>query len=390
MQSIQELAQKAIAALQQGQAETARSGFEEILFNDLAEFASAKNNIQLWIGLAYACGNCKDGPAALDAINQALKLQPQNPQALLFKADHLWHSGETNSAAEFYLAILQYAQTLDTVPPELAAQLPRAQENYDSVSNQQLGYLKNQLEELGISGDKVSPRFEQALAISQGEKIFYSQQPSKFFFPELPHIQFFETEQFSWCEKLESLTSTIKSELQFALQQKFPFEPYLQTSEELPQTNLHNNWDNDDWGALYLWKNGELNTDAAKLFPQTIAALANVPLTLIQGTSPNVLFSRLRPGTKIPPHHGFLNTRLICHLPLIIPTNCGKLRVGNESRSWQEGKLMVFDDSIEHEAENNSEDDRIVLIFEVWRPELTKQEQNAISKLLQAIKSYSI
>ena len=77
------------------------------------------------------------------------------------------------------------------------------------------------------------------------------------------------------------------------------------------------------------------------------------------------------------------------HLPLVVPENCGQLRVGNESRTWREGELLIFDDSIEHEAWNHSEHDRIVLIFEVWRPELTAEERNAICDLLRVIRQYA-
>ena len=68
-----------------------------------------------------------------------------------------------------------------------------------------------------------------------------------------------------------------------------------------------------------------------------------------------------------------LNTRLICHLPLIVPPGCG-FRVGNETREWEEGKLLIFDDTIEHEAWNESDQDRVVLIFDIWRPELSEAD----------------
>ena len=61
------------------------------------------------------------------------------------------------------------------------------------------------------------------------------------------------------------------------------------------------------------------------------------------------------------------NTRLTCHLPLIVPPGCG-FRVGNEVREWVEGKLLVFDDTIEHEAWNDSGEDRVVLIFDIGGP----------------------
>jgi aspartyl/asparaginyl beta-hydroxylase (cupin superfamily) len=115
-----------------------------------------------------------------------------------------------------------------------------------------------------------------------------------------------------------------------------------------------------------------------------MAALEKVPLSRIGSRTPAVLFSRLEPGAHIPPHTGLLNCRLICHLPLIVPKGCW-LRVGNETREWEEGKLLIFDDSIEHEAKNPAEDLRIILLFDVWRPELGEEERAAISSIFEAI-----
>ena len=67
-----------------------------------------------------------------------------------------------------------------------------------------------------------------------------------------------------------------------------------------------------------------------------------------------------------------LNSRVICHLPLIVPKGCW-LRVGNDTREWEEGKLLIFDDSIEHEARNPTGEFRIILLFDVWRPELQRR-----------------
>ena len=142
---------------------------------------------------------------------------------------------------------------------------------------------------------------------------------------------------------------------------------------------------NADWGAFYLWRDGEPVEDNLALFPKTRAALQPVPFAKVEGMSPNVLFSRLRPGAAIPPHNGFVNTRLICHLPLIVPEGCG-FRVGSQTRPWVEGELMVFDDSIEHEAWNRSDRERVVLLFEIWRPELSEEERALVAALLAAIR----
>jgi aspartyl/asparaginyl beta-hydroxylase (cupin superfamily) len=106
----------------------------------------------------------------------------------------------------------------------------------------------------------------------------------------------------------------------------------------------------------------------------------------LPGRSPSILFSLLRPGARIPPHTGILNTRLICHLPLVVPPRCG-FRVGNETREWVEGKAWVFDDTVEHEAWNFSDRTRVILLFEVWQPDLTASERDLVSAMFEAIDS---
>jgi aspartyl/asparaginyl beta-hydroxylase (cupin superfamily) len=108
----------------------------------------------------------------------------------------------------------------------------------------------------------------------------------------------------------------------------------------------------------------------------------------VRGRAPGVLFSMLRPRTHIPPHWGMLNTRLICHLPLIVPQGC-RLRVGNHERTVEAGKLMIFDDSINHEAWNDSDEVRIVLLFEIWNPALSEAERAALTAMFGAVSLYS-
>jgi aspartyl/asparaginyl beta-hydroxylase (cupin superfamily) len=141
------------------------------------------------------------------------------------------------------------------------------------------------------------------------------------------------------------------------------------------------------WTALYIWRDALLVPEIAERCPRTVAALEQVPLTHIGRRTPSAFFSRLEPGAHIPPHHGLLNCRIVCHLPLIVPAGCW-LRVGNETRGWEEGKLLMFDDSIEHEAKNPTGELRIVLIFDIWRPELTQAERMAISAIFGAIDSF--
>ena len=113
---------------------------------------------------------------------------------------------------------------------------------------------------------------------------------------------------------------------------------------------------NPAWSAFYLWKNGEVVPENAARCPRTMQALQDVPLARVPNRSPSILFSLLQPGAHIPPHNGLVNTRLICHLPLLVPGQC-TFRVGNEMRDWQKGNAWLFDDTIEHEAWNRSDAD---------------------------------
>jgi len=113
-----------------------------------------------------------------------------------------------------------------------------------------------------------------------------------------------------------------------------------------------------------------------------------VPLPDQPGRTPAAMFSVLKPRTRIPPHTGVTNVRLVTHLPLVVPPGCG-FRVGNETREWVEGKAWVFDDTIEHEAWNDSDKLRAVFIFDIWHPHLTAAERALITRLSQGLHAFS-
>jgi aspartate beta-hydroxylase len=107
----------------------------------------------------------------------------------------------------------------------------------------------------------------------------------------------------------------------------------------------------------------------------------------IPGRGPTAFFSILEPHTKIPPHTGVTNTRVTVHLPLIVPPGCA-FRVGGETREWKVGTAWVFDDTIEHEAWNDSDAPRAILIFDVWNPELTVLECDLVRETTIALSQY--
>ena len=231
-------------------------------------------------------------------------------------------------------------------------------------------------------------RLRHAVEILTGERQLFLQGPSTFYFPYLANRQFFERDEFEWVPALEAETPAIKAELEALIAGGADFQPYVEDDPDRPRREFHGLHGDRRWTALYLWRNGRPVEENAAHCPRTMAALANVPMTQIAGQTPSVLFSRLTPGAHIPPHRGMLNCRLIGHLPLIAPKGCW-LRVGNEMRSWEDGKLLIFDDSFEHEAKNDSSETRIVLLFDIWRPELDEDEKAGISRIFETIARFT-
>lgn len=97
------------------------------------------------------------------------------------------------------------------------------------------------------------------------------------------------------------------------------------------------------------------------------------------------MFSILDAGTRIPPHTGVTNTRTTVHLPLVVPEGCG-FRVGGEVRSWKVGEAWAFDDTIEHEAWNDSDRPRAILIVDAWNPLLTEAEREVVRAACSAMR----
>ena len=138
------------------------------------------------------------------------------------------------------------------------------------------------------------------------------------------------------------------------------------------------------WNGYYFFRHGERRDENCSRCPVTAAALDYLPLSRVRDHGPEVLFSVFTPGTHLLPHRGVTNTRLVGHLPLLVPRDCA-LNVGGELHEWREGKVVVFDDTFEHEAWNRSNSIRVVLIFDLWNPYLSEAERAALADLIAAI-----
>ena len=358
----------------------ARAALEQLLVARPADVGAA-------FGLAIACRALGDGDAKLAALDRVLSADPRHLLALMMKGDHLSETGDGRGAQAFYQAVLTRAPRSDNLPLPVRDAVRRAAAQVEKYKRDFETRLMASVVQAGFDPSAPGGRFGHALDLMLGRKQIYPQAPTNFYFPELPQRQFFERSEFPWLANLEAKTTVIREELEAVVDDAAAFRPYLETLDNRPPGGFDALRDNTDWGACYLIRGGTVVADAAARFPSTMAALDAVPLCRTPGVTPSVLFSRLARRTRIPPHHGQVNARLICHLPLIVPPGCG-LRVGNETRSWVEGETLIFDDSIEHEAWNDSDRTRVVLLFDIWRPELSDEERVLVAALLGAVGAY--
>jgi aspartyl/asparaginyl beta-hydroxylase (cupin superfamily) len=380
IQDAERIVRAGAAALQQGRAGAARAEFEKVA-------ASGRASAQVWLLLAHACRETGDAAGAETALDDLLAKEPQNLWGLIQKGDARAAAGDRRAATAFHKKARQVAAMVAPLPGELAREMERVERALAEAERHFKEHLEQELGARGFGPGMRSPRFQQSLDILAGEKQIYFQQPTNYFFPELPQIQFFDRALFPWVEAVEAAAAEIRTEVLALLEEEGAFQPYMVAAPDRPRTDFHGLADNPDWSSLYLWENGRPVEANVARCPKAYEALLQAPMPHISTRAPVVMFSRLKPGARIPAHTGMLNARLICHLPLVVPPGCG-FRVGNEVRAWEEGKLLIFDDTIEHEAWNDSEEDRIVLIFDIWRPELSAEERSAVVAMFESVDSY--
>ena len=379
-QEAERIARAGAAALQAGDPKSARAGFEQLV-------AAGAATAQVWLLLAHACRGTGDAAAEEAAVDQLLARDPRHLAGLILKGDCLSRRGDERGATSFYQAAITGAGQAGPLPPAWQAEIRRIEGLVARAGGNYQHHLQSHLAAAGFDPESVSGRFSQSIDILLQKKQVYFQQPSAYYFPELPQRQFYERDDFPWLAGIEAATDAIRAELLAVLAGEQGFKPYVQPEPDRPHDDFHGLLGNPDWSAFYLIEDGTTVEANAARCPGTIAALAEAPLTQIPGRTPSVLFSLLRAGTRIPPHAGMLNSRLICHLPLIVPPGCA-LRVGNETRSWEVGTTLIFDDSMEHEAWNDSDQLRVVLLFDIWRPELSAKERSAVAAMFEAIDSF--
>ena len=321
-----------------------------------------------------------DTAAELATLDRAISIDPFFLPALLAKGASLDRTGQKRQAARVFRDALAIAPPDENLPPEIRATVARARQVIQENAGALEAYLDSALRDL--PRPEKSIRFEEAKAALIGTRKVYQQQPTMLHYPRLPAIPFYERADFPWIGKVEAATDTIRTELENLLeQQKAEFRPYLAN----PQGNQIEYA--AQWNAYFFWSDGKRLDDHCARCPKTAALLESLPLADVPGAAPTAFFSALEPKAGIPAHTGVTNTRLIVHLPLIVPGECW-FRVGNETREWRLGEALIFDDTMEHEAWNGSDKLRVLLIFDIWNPYLDQAERQLVRTLMSAYQDY--
>lgn len=339
--------------------------------------------IEPWLKLAAICRGLGDLPGALSAVEGALTAEPLGFVPLLLKANILEKLGRQGEAGEIYGYAL--AQQPPDIPPHLESMIEharRAHAAYLSAEDERLQKAQ------AMAGAPLTDAEEARLARLRSNILRktrpYHSEPTHFHYPGLREREFHDPEHFPWLERLAAATSAIAEDFhRVAKAERAELVPYIQYPDSAPVRQWAELNRNPAWTAIHLIRNGEIVTANARNCPATMALLDTLDLPAIPGRGPNAMFSLLAPGAHIPPHNGVANTRLVCHLPLIVPDGCW-FRVGAERRPWVEGEPWIFDDTIEHEAMNPSDRLRVILILDTWHPDLSPAERLAVSAILAA------
>lgn len=348
----------------------------------LEELANRKpEDPDFWRKLATLRRMGGDFDEALAAIDAALVQAPLDFVSLLVRAGILDQKRDAAAGEAYGRALAQ--RPADALP----AMLHRAVERAEIVYQEHQRALEAKLQTVaqGLHSSLISverSRAERFISnISRRTRIFHSE-PTHFHYPHLLESEFHERAKFPWLDEWEAATDVIEAEFAALLDaESAELVPYVQYSMSEPLSQWRDLNHSLKWTSIHLLQRGQLVESNARHCPQTMALLSRFPQPRIAGCGANAMFSLLAPNTQIPPHVGVANFRLVCHLPLRVPEKCW-FRVGETTREWRRGEAWVFDDTIEHEAANGSDELRVIMIIDCWHPDLSLAERAAITAIV--------
>jgi aspartyl/asparaginyl beta-hydroxylase (cupin superfamily)/Flp pilus assembly protein TadD len=341
-------------------------------------------NLEAYRALGVALETLGRFDEAVTVLRQAYLRQPTDPKSLLYLGAALAKAGQPEASAAA-------GSMLEATLPQML-QLDRLG-GADAYAKERSARLRNALKgfyaQLRADAVEEAKHVDAAADLSRvsgsvWRPIFAAgtserRRPAFFYVPRLGDAPWLDPERFDWAADLEAAAPELAQEVAGSLDVDADGLPYIDKDE--PSETWRSLAGRTNWSALHFWNDALPNERALARFPKMRAALERLPLVTMGGIPVEAFLSILKPRTRIPPHFGNSNHRLTVHLPLIVPAGCG-LEVGGEKRETRFGRLMIFDDSYEHSAWNDSDTARIVLIFEIWHPALSAAERTAVAALL--------
>lgn len=324
---------------------------------------------------------------ATENFQQAARLDPNNVLAMLKAGVLLTQQGQSDQGAELIQRAVLTEPGLDSAanhPKMTAAAKAEIQNALKILRAHYLTMNQQILDTLAAkypAGER--KRLERGFKMLHGmEKPVYNhplQRPEFFLLPDMAAVPWFEREEFDWVPRVEEAWQDVHRELDQLLSEQARFDPYIvepDKGKSYPPTPAGTDFSSlvgsPSWTAFHMARAGIIDENFRRC-PVTMALMDSLPQPQAEDYMPEIFFSRLKPGGHIIPHYGQMNFRLTVHLGLIVPDGCG-IRVGDQTRHWEPGRVLAFDDSFEHEAWNRGDSERIVLIFEAWHPDIREAE----------------
>ena len=346
----------------------------------LLELASQRaGDSSTLLRLATVLRSLGDLQGALRAASAAAELSPRNFIMLLLLGSLREATGALHAAERVYRSACARAPLDLAFQPGVQKQLDHARRRVAAVADWR-GRLFDwdpQQSLPGISADE-ERRLRQFRSNILDNLDAGPTSPPVFVIPRLPSRTYFEPAEFAGVTEVEKATDAIRAEFE-ALVRSQPDGALARLAA--PHAADREAQSSGSWSMIPLIRNGAVVPQFASLCPATMKAAARLEQPNLGLISPSLYFSVLEPHSRIEAHTGMTNARAIAHFPLIVPPDCG-FRVAGETRSWVPGTALIFDDMKVHEAWNDSDEIRVVLIADLWRPELSALERRGVEELM--------
>ena len=325
----------------------------------LAPHVAIMNDAQSSLGLAVGLLTPQEAALAAEARMGEIKTR-----YVLLELGQALSMIDSHHESARVLGAIAHAFTVDPLGARAAAIAKYADEHADPRSGL---FEREVFTHWGQAVLKASPTASRAddavhrLGVQRGVWAHCMQRPLDHFERSLTRKPFWDADELPAAQALEAAYADILGELQGLLSHHGGAEAsFAEYHSRVVAAG--------SWSDVQLFAGCRRDRAHCELCPQTASIVAAQPRlnTVIFGSH---FFSRLAPGTHLSRHCGPSNFRLRCHLALTVPPGV-RIRVGDEVREWVAGKCLIFDDSFEHEVWHDGTDDRVVLICDLWHPEI--------------------